>query len=100
MIVKKQSCSWSRTSGQIPSRFLSQTGPVLYDIGPIRNHQLIGFKPKGEQVSISYELRIVCKYFFIGNCLGVAEAASYGGVDCVDYISHRIVLTPLSRPRS
>ena len=29
----------------------------LYDIGPIRNHQLIGFTPKDEQVNVSQELR-------------------------------------------
>jgi hypothetical protein len=49
---------------------------------------LIGLTPKDEQVSITYELRIVCKYFFIGNRTGVVAAAIYGDLDWVDYISH------------
>jgi hypothetical protein len=59
---------------------------------------LIGFAPIDEQVKISQELRVMFKYFVIGGRteFGMVAAAIQGKVDCVGYISHRIVLTPLS----
>jgi len=63
------------------------------DIRPIRNHQLIGFTPKDEQVNISHEVRKIFMCFFIGNLFGVVAAAIQGNVDCEDYISHLIVLS-------
>ncbi len=50
-------------------------GLVFCDIRPIRNHQLIGFTPKDEQVNISHEVRKIFKCFFIGNLFGVVAAA-------------------------
>jgi hypothetical protein len=59
----------------------------VFVIGPIRHHQLIGFAPKDLQVSTSQEGRIMFEQFFIGNRIAMVEAAIYGNVDCVDYIS-------------
>jgi hypothetical protein len=59
---------------------------------------LIGFTPKDEQVNISHEVRKVFMRFVIGNLFGVVAAAIHGDVDCEDYISHLIDLTPWSPP--
>ncbi len=72
-------------------------GLAFCDIRPIRNHQLIGFTPKDEQVNLSQKLRKIFMCFFIGIEFGVVAAAIQGNVDCVDYISHLIVLTPYRR---
>jgi hypothetical protein len=61
-------------------------GLAFCDIRPIRNHQLIGFTPIDEQVSISDELRTVVKCFFIGIEFGVVAAAIQGKVDGEDYV--------------
>jgi hypothetical protein len=47
----------------------------------------MGFTPIGEQVSIPHEVYVIFKYFLIGNCVGVVEAAVQGHVDCVNYFS-------------
>ena len=56
------------------------------DIGPIRNHQLIGFTPIDEQLKISQEVRVMFKYFVIVRRIefGMVAAAIQGKVDCVD----------------
>jgi hypothetical protein len=64
------------------------------DIWPIRNHELIGFAPKDEQVDILQEVGKVFMGGFIGTLFGVVAAAVQGNVDCEDYIPHLIVLTP------
>ena len=48
---------------------------IFCDIRPIRNHQLIGFTPKDQQVSASQQLRIILMQFFIGYRFGVVAAA-------------------------
>jgi hypothetical protein len=48
---------------------------VFCDIRPKRNHQLIGFTPKDEQVNISHYVRKILMYFFIGNHFSVVAAA-------------------------
>jgi hypothetical protein len=60
---------------------------------------LIGFTPIDQQVNLSQELRIMFKYVVPTNSFGVVAAAIQGNVDCEDYISHLIVLTPSSGPR-
>ena len=42
---------------------------IFCDFGPIRNHQLIGFTPKDEQVNLSHEVRKIFMCFVISNCL-------------------------------
>ena len=56
---------------------------------------MIGFTPVDEQVNILQETCEVLKHSFIGIEFGVVAAAIQGEVDCVDYISHLIVLTAL-----
>jgi len=58
------------------------------DFWPERNHQLIGFTPKNEQVNLSDEVRKIFMYLFIGILFGVVAAAIQGHVNCEDYISH------------
>jgi hypothetical protein len=58
------------------------------DIGPKRNHQLIGFASINEQVDISQDVRKVLEYFVITNDLGVVAAAIQADVDGEDDISH------------
>jgi len=65
---------------------------VFCDIGPKRNHQLVGFTPEGEQVNISHEVRKIFLYFFTTSSLGVIAAAIQGNVDSEDYVSHLIAL--------
>jgi hypothetical protein len=60
-----------------------------FAIWPIRNHQLISFTPKDEQINTAHEVRIIFKCFVTTtNCFGVVAAATQGNVDCVDCISH------------
>ena len=63
-------------------------GLAFCDIRPLRNHQLIGFTPKDEQVNISHEVRKISMCFVIGIEFGMVAAAIQAKVDCVDYISH------------
>jgi len=58
---------------------------------------LIGFAPKDEQVDILQEVGKVFMCFFISKLFGMVAAAIQGKVDCEDYISHLIVLTPYQR---
>ena len=46
-------------------RFCLRLAPC--DIRPIRNHQLIGFTPKDEQVNLSQEVRKILMAFVISN---------------------------------
>ncbi len=55
---------------------------------------MIGFTPIDLQVNVSQELRIMFKYVVPTNSFGVVAAAIQGNVDCVDELSHFIVLTP------
>ena|GEM_PF-6599608 len=55
---------------------------------------MIGFAPKDEQVNLSQEPRKIFMCFVISKLLGVVAAAIQGNVDCEDYISHWIVVTP------
>jgi hypothetical protein len=59
----------------------------------------MGFTPIDQQVDISQEQRIVFKHFVISYLLGVVDAAIQGSVDCVDYVSHWIVLSPFVNQR-
>jgi len=61
---------------------------VFCDIGPKRNHQLIGCASKDEQVNVSHEVRKIFMDLCIGNHFGVVAAAIQSDVDCEDYISH------------
>jgi predicted benzoate:H+ symporter BenE len=56
---------------------------------------LVGDTPKDEQVNLSHEVRKIFMCFVIRKLLGVVAAAIQGSVDCEDYFSHWIVLTPL-----
>jgi hypothetical protein len=64
------------------------------DFRPKRDHQLVGDTPKDEQVNLTQEVRKIFMCLVISNLLGVVDAAIQGSVDCEDYISHLIVLTP------
>src|SRR5437660_11110550 len=66
----------------------------LCDFRPKRNHQLIGFTSEDEQVHVSQEVGEIFMYFIISKLFGVVAAAIQGSVDCEDYISHWIALTP------
>jgi hypothetical protein len=57
---------------------------VLCNIGPKRNHQLIGFTSKDKQVNLSHEVRMKVMYFVITTQFGVVAAAIKAKVDCVD----------------
>ena len=63
---------------------------VFCDFRPKRNHQLVGFTSKDEQVNLSEKLRKIFMCFVISNLLGVVAAAIQSNVDCEDYISHLI----------
>jgi hypothetical protein len=55
---------------------------------------LVGDTPKDAQVNTSQEVRKIFMCLVISNLLRVVDAAIQGSVDCEDYISHLIVLTP------
>jgi hypothetical protein len=61
---------------------------IFGDVGPKRNHQLIGLTPKGEHVNIPHEVREMFMYFLVGIHFAVVAAAIQGDVDCEDYVSH------------
>ena len=55
---------------------------------------MIGFTAKDEYVNISHEVRKIFVCFIVSKLFGVVDAAIQGNVDCEDYISHWIALTP------
>jgi hypothetical protein len=60
---------------------------------------LIGFTPVDEQAGIiPQEARVMFKLVVSGIEFGVVAAAIEGKVDCVDYISHLIVLCCVADP--
>jgi hypothetical protein len=69
-----------------PGKFVLRLclGLALCDIRPIRDHQLIGFAPKDEQVNLSQEVGEIFMGLFISQLFGVVAAAIERDVDCED----------------